>query len=106
MFKRILVIAVLAGVMVASLGMFCSASLTILTHGCNNYYNGTTYCDKAYAKVRASGKDYDVTVGVVKSNGVIYGKKTTNVANGQTKTCYSYEVPGTGGLDAAVIYYD
>ncbi len=106
MIKRLLVITVLSAVMIASIAAICSASLSILTHGCRNYYNGVTYVDRAYAKVQASGSNYTVEVGVVKSNGVISGRKTTSVTNGQTKTCYSNEVPGTSGLDASVTYYE
>ncbi len=99
-------ITVLAGVMVASIAITCSASLSILSHGCKHGYNGAYYYDQGWARVRATEYDYYVEVGVVKSNGVIYGKKTSRVNENNTETCYSYKVQGTGGLDASVTYYE
>lgn len=104
MIKKIFVIMTITTVMVASIASICLASRGLQSSGLNTGYNGTYYFNQGWARFYADDNNYRVKVGVVKSGGT-YGKKTTDVNQGVTKTCYSKEVQGTDGLSAWVQYY-
>ena len=105
MFKKIITIAVLATVIVASIATMCLATNHIQSSGITHGYNGSYYYDQGWVKFNAFDDAYNVTVGVVKTSGT-YGKKTTHVNNGSTKKCYSYQVQGSDGITAWIQYVE
>jgi len=103
MIKKLFVIMTITTVMVASIASICLASRGLNSSGLNTGYNGSYYYNQGWANFYADDHNYNVKVGVVKSSGT-YGKKTTKVTKGNTKTCYSLQVQGSDGITAWVQY--
>ncbi|MCR4768439.1 MAG: hypothetical protein K5875_10830 [Saccharofermentans sp.] len=74
-----------------------------ITFGYSNIFNGSYYYDIAYGQVYVSAKDA-VNVKVrLKKNGTWQAEKTTTVKgykSGNTTTCYSNTIQGTGANGA------
>lgn len=102
MLKKIVATMSIACVVIASFASVCSANYNIVSRGCDNKYNGSYWYDQAWARVSASGQDYNVLVGV-KKNGTHYGDRPNVASEGYTTYCWSYEVQGSGGTGARVI---
>jgi len=103
MLKKLFVIMTISTVMVASIASICWASRGLNSSGMTTGFNGSYYYNQGWAKFYADDSNYNVKVGVVKSDG-IHGKKTTKVIQGNTKTCYSNQVQGNNGLSEWVQY--
>lgn len=94
MFKRTIIVMMIACVVVGSMAMLCSAG--VLGRGLTHAYNGSYWYDQGWVKYYASGATYDVTVWVIQ-DGIYKGERTTVVSNGTTLTCKSEMVSGSGG---------
>lgn len=102
--KRILVITLIACTMVASIAAVCSAEATVVSKGyyhANDAYQPDGY-DLAWGRVKATGRNYTVTVAVDR-NGTLSGFKNSTASAGYTTYCTSYKVPGSGATGSYVV---
>lgn len=104
--KKILISVLVATTIMSSMAISAFATIVELrSAGVSNMFNGSYYYDQAWAVVNASGGGKaGVQVGVIK-NGNIYGLNETLVTSGNTRTCYSGQVQGSGGNEAYVYIY-
>lgn len=108
--KKIFVTLSIIGIIVCSLAAMSSARSEVINMGLDNRYNGSYYYDIGWAKVNVQGATAATNVDVmIKKNGKWIARKVTRVKgsrNGNTMTCYSYQVQGRGANSVSVTRID
>lgn len=104
--KKLIVTLTVMGIMVGSIATLSSASRWINDLGYGNRYNGSYYYDIGWGNVTAQGDDTTYIVDVsIKKNGTWKAHATTRVrstAKGNTVTCYSGKLQGSGANGVSV----
>ena len=96
--KKLIVALTVAGIMVGSIATVSLAKDYHKEHELdfNNRYNGSYYYDIGWSRTEVySGYYSTVKVSLLK-NGKWQAHNTTNVRGGNTLTCYSQKLQGTG----------
>lgn len=108
--KKLFVTLSVIGIIVCSLATMSSAQSVIRNKGLDNRYNGSYYYDIGWAQVNVRGVTAATKVYVmIRKNGTWKGRKITLVKgsrNGNTTTCYSYQVKGYGANGLSVNLVD
>lgn len=98
MFKKAIVTISIACIIIGSISVLAFA-YTTHEHGINRVYNGSYWGDQAWLNFEAdSTYDYYVKM-YVKKGTTRYGYNRTPVYKGNTHTCYSLFVAGSGGKE-------
>lgn len=110
MIKRIIAVASIIGIVVCSFATMSMASHTVDETDFANIYNGSYYYDIGWCKVTVYGVDEETSVTVyLKKNGEWQARKQTIVSGtsyGNTVTCYSQSIQGSGATDVSAITVD
>ena len=107
--KKILVALTVMGIMVGSLATICLAGYvphTVIKTGLDNRFNGSYYYDIGWCKTKVDeGYRSEVTVSLFK-NGVWQAHNKTKVHGGNTLTCYSDKIQGSGSTRLGYVIAD